>query len=163
MTKTITNTGLLFLLILAFASCTERIDIELDSAQIRLSVEGHITTDTTRQWIKLTQSKDYYSDNPVQGVSGAILQLSDGEQTVNLSENPSQPGLYETSPNYVGVAGRTYELAIDLKDEIGGNSHYSAEAELKPVGSIDSIEVVYNDNWEIFEVHIFALEPPRTD
>jgi hypothetical protein len=144
-------------------SCTEKIDIELDSTYERLAVEGYVTTDTSTHWVRLSRSSDYYSGNPPQAVSNAIVRISDGTTTLNLEEDDANPGFYKTSPDFFGLPNRTYSLAIELAEEIGGFKNYSASCRLNPVAEIDSIRVQYNEDWEIYEVQIFALEPPTTD
>jgi hypothetical protein len=150
-------------IVLILAGCTERIDIELDTTYERLVVEGHITTDTTTHWVRLTRSSEYFGDEPIPFVSGAQVTLSDGSQNLTLEEDPENPGYYETSPDYYGIPGKTYSISIRLPEEIGGSDSYEASCELRPVGTIDSIRVEYNDSWEIYEVQIFAWEPPTTD
>ena len=61
------------------------------------------------------------------------------------------------------MPGTEYALQIKLEEAIGGFDSYAARCALKPVGEIDSIQVVYNEDWEIFEVRIFAWEPPTKD
>lgn len=163
MKQIIKYTSLVFVLFIVMTSCTERIDLELDSTYTRLVVEGYLTTDTTTHWVRLTRSKDYYSGNPATVISGAEVNLSDNNSTFQLMENPDKPGYYETPANFYGTPGIEYALGINLPEEIGGSSTYSAACELKPVGEIDSIQVVYNEDWEGYEVRIFAWEPPTTD
>lgn len=150
-------------IVLLLAGCTERIDIELDSTYERLVVEGHITTDTTNHWVRLTKSKDYFGDEPIPFISGAQVTLNDGNQTLTMEENRENPGYYETPADYYGVPGRTYSLSITLPEELGGTDTYEANCELRPIGTIDSIRVQYNESWEIYEVQIFAWEPPSRD
>ena len=154
------NTIFIFAVIITLSACTERIDIELDSTYERLVVEGHITTDTTTHWVRLTRSKDYYGDEAVPFISNAQVILSDQNGTLSLEENPDKPGYYETPDNYYGIPGTVYSLQINLEEPVGGNNSFSASCELSPVGSIDSIQVVFNEDWEGYEVRIFAWEPP---
>lgn len=157
------NTLILFLAILILASCTERIEIELDTTYERLVVEGHVTSDTGVHWVRLTRSKDYYSSNPVTAIGNASVILSGGNQILSLAENPDKPGYYETPDDFFGMPGTVYDVDIQLPEEIGGSNTYSSSCELRPVGTIDSIQVVYNPDWEVYEVNIFAWEPPTTD
>jgi hypothetical protein len=57
----------------AVYSCTEPIDIILDSSFSRLTVFGEISTDTTSHKIKLTRSADYFYNKPAEGVSDAVV------------------------------------------------------------------------------------------
>jgi len=157
------NTIAIFAILIALSACTERIEIELDSTYERLVVEGHITTDTTIHWVRLTRSKDYYSSNRVTSISNAEVILVGGNQSMQLTENPENPGYYETPVDFYGLPGFIYYVDIKLPEEIGESDTYASSCELKPVGEIDSIQVVYNEHWEGYEVRIFAWEPPSTD
>lgn len=157
------NLTYIFAVVLLLSSCTERIEIELDSTYERLVVEGHITTDTTTHWVRLTHSKDYYSGDPVKEISNAEVYLSDGSNTLELVESTENPGYYNTPDDFYGIPGTYYDIEINLPEKIGESSSYSAQSELRPVGPIDSIQVVYNEDWEGYEVRIYAWEPPTTD
>ncbi len=161
--KEMKNILVILAALLALSACTERIEIELDNTFERLVVEGHITTDTATHWVRLTRSGDYYGSDPVPVISNAEVILQDGNGSMLLAENPANPGYYETDDDYFGVPGTVYSLQIKLPEPIGGRDTYSASCELRPVGAIDSIHVVYNDSWDIYEVRIFAWEPPTED
>ncbi len=157
------NIILIIILALWLGSCTEKIDIDLDSTYTRLAVEGYVTTDTAAHWVRLIRSSDYLSEAPPEAVSNATVKINDGSETIQLKEDQQNPGYYLTAPDYYGVPGRTYTLDIELEEEIGGYKNYSASCRLNPIAHIDSIRVEYNEDWDIYEVQIFALEPPTTD
>lgn len=157
------NTLILLLSTMFMASCTEKIDIDLGTTYTRLVVEGSITTDTTTHWVRLSKSTDYYNNTPPPPVSNAIVMVSDGFETFTLEENDTLPGYYETQPDYYGVPGRTYSLDIELQDKINDFKLFSASCKLKPVAPIDSIRVEYVENWEAWEVKIYAWEPASLD
>lgn len=161
--KTIKNIFIILSLALFLGACTEKIDIKLDSTYERLIVEGYIDTDTTTHWVRLTKSADYYSGNPATVVSSAIVKLSDGFESLTLIENNEKPGYYETPSDFYGVVGRTYELNIELAEAIGDEKNFSSSNKIMSIGTIDSIQVEYNPDWEIYEIKIFAWEPPTTD
>ena len=137
--KNLKKITILAFLAISLASCTERIEIELDSTYTRLVVEGHITNDTTTHWVRLTQSKDYYISNSVAAARNATVTLDDGFETITLHENKQLPGYYATPEDYYGVPGRVYSLDIHLEEEVGEIKDYSANCELRPVAEIDSI------------------------
>jgi hypothetical protein len=74
-------------------------------------------------------------------------------------ENGAIPGCYETPADFFGVPGKTYQLNIELEEAINGETSYSASSKLNPVAPIDSIKVVYKEEWEAWELQIFALDP----
>lgn len=153
------------LLLLAILSrCTERIEIDVDSSYARLVVEGYISTDTTQHKVRLTRSGDYFYNQPAQPVSGAIINLSDGDNIVTLSESNENPGQYLTDPDYFGIPGKTYTLTISQVDidNNGEPEEYTASSKLMPLNSIDSIHL---ENWKgtdfnIYAILVFAQDPP---
>jgi hypothetical protein len=158
--KKFLNIGLLTLAVLwIFTSCTERIDIDLGTTYTRFVVDGAVTTDTMKHYVKLSKSIDYYSETDVPTVSNATVTLSDGFETILLEENDTLPGRYETPEDYFGVPGRTYQLNIELQEAINGQTSYSASSKLNSVAPIDSIKVVYKEEWEAWELQLFATDP----
>lgn len=148
-------TGIIFLM----TSCTERIDIDLGTTFTRFVVEGAITTDTMRHHVKLSKSIDYYSQTDIPTVSDAVVTIDDGITTVILEENDTLPGDYVTPVDYYGVPGRIYHLNIVLQEAINGQTNYSASCLLNPVAPVDSINVVYKEEWEAWELQIYAWDP----
>jgi hypothetical protein len=126
-----------------FSSCTEKIDLQLGNTYTRLVVDGAITTDTGKQIVKLKKSVDYYYNLRSPVISNAIVSITDGDSVYNLTENPTQPGTYETAPTVYGIAGKTYTLSIKNVDVNGDGvmEEYSATSLLNPIITADSIQV----------------------
>jgi len=146
------------------ASCTERIDIELDDSYARLVVEGIITTDSTPHFIKLTKTSSYYYSEKPPAVSNAVVTIDDGESTITLSE--SEPGVYQTPLHYKAIPGRTYKLNISLDSPISGQQNYSAQSYCYPGLVLDSIKAVYRDDISskgYYEIKCYAQDPPTKD
>jgi hypothetical protein len=148
-----------------FQSCTERIDIDLDSTDVRCVIYGELTTDTTAHLVKVTRSADYFTNKPAEPISGAIISITDGTNIFPLTESSTQPGNYFTDSDVYGVPGNTYTLSVDNVNLLGdGNLHsYSATSELKPVTKIDSIDAVFNKFWEAWEIKAWALDPVESE
>lgn len=153
----------LFSVLAVFSSCTEKIDLDLDNTYTRLVVEGAITSDTTTHFVKLTKTSDYFSGQKAPAVSGAVISISDGTNVFPLQETEPGSGLYATSPDVFGVAGKTYTLDIELPEEINGAKEYSANSEMKPIASIDSIRLKYFDIWDGWQIQCYAQDPPTTE
>ncbi len=154
----------LFISLLVF-SCTENIDnIQLDTTRPRLVVEGYISTDTTRQMVKLSKLGDALKQDPIQVVSNASITISDGTKTFNLTEDATKKGTYFTAPDVYGVPGRTYTLNIRNVDINNDKvmEEYSAVSLLKRLNPIDSVHLVYNNlnphfvNWS---VNLYTMDP----
>ena len=155
------------LLAFLIVACTEKIDINLDNSDVKVIVYGSITTDTLAHRFKITQSADYYSNTPPQGISGATLTISDGENNFPLTESITEPGVYLTQPNVYGSAGKTYTLVAE-NVAINGTTNaktYTAESTIPSLPQnyqsiyLDSINVLYNENWEGWIVNGWANEP----
>ncbi|MDD2549116.1 MAG: DUF4249 family protein [Bacteroidales bacterium] len=156
---------MLVFFILSIASCTERIDIDLDSTYTRCVIYGELTTDTTAHWISVTRTGDYFKNEPPSPVSGAVVTIVDGENFHNLTEDAENPGNYYTNSDVYGVVGKSYTLFVDGVDLLndGNLTSYEANSEIKPVASPDSIEVIYQSQWDIWFVNIFAQDPSDTE
>lgn len=127
----------------AFASCTQDIDINLDSAEPELVVEGVVTTDTTTHTIYLKKTAEYFSNKPAEVISGATVTLSDGTSTITLYEDPSKKGAYHTPADYYGVVGRTYTLKIsniDINSD-GVKEEFQATSTIPTKYQVDKISV----------------------
>lgn len=153
-----------FSIVISIFSCTEKIDLQLDESYTRLVVEGVITSDSTPDYVKLSTTSSYFYNQPANTVSDADVYVVTGNDTIRFFE--TDPGFYVPSINLITQAGRMYHLNIQLKDEIGGYSHYEAEDFMKPVGAVDSIQAVFHEEWGrdgIWEVKSYVLEPAGSD
>lgn len=159
------NTSILFaLFVMLLTSCTEKIEVELDDTYTRLVVEGAITTDTTAHTIKLSTTSSYFYNQPSPAVSGAHVSISDGIVSWDLKEE--SPGIYRTASLVYGVAGNTYTMKVELKSPVGGYSTYTASSKIYPVAKLDSINLVFHEDWSesgIWEIKCYVLEPPTID
>lgn len=164
--KTTINHILSFIGVLATlftVSCTEKIDLDLGSTYTRLVVEGCLTSDTMAHSIRLTTTTDFYYNKPAPAVSGALVYITSGSDTIPLTEDSLKPGIYHTSPDVHGISGNTYHLHIRLNEAINGHAEYDASCFMPAVSPIDSIAIVYREQWKIWEIDCYAWEPPSVD
>jgi len=139
----VTFFGLIFL-VFTFVACTEEVNLDYETLYNGLVVNAKITTDTTTQKVILSKSGDPLNRSAIQYVSNAIVTITDGTNTFNLSENDTLKGVYETAPNVYGVPGKKYVLNIsnvDINND-GIMETYSAESLLEKINPIDSITIV---------------------
>jgi hypothetical protein len=152
-------------LLIITASCTERIEIELDETYTRLVVYGTITTDTTRHYVELSKTTSYYYNEAPPMISGAEVSISDSEgNRVVLTE--VAPGKYATPDDYYAVAGRTYTLDVQLQEEVNGFKSYTASSLAKEIYPIDSIGLMYQPDWGekgFYEVTCYYQDPTTRD
>lgn len=159
--------NILYLIILAASAlwagaCTEEVDIDLDSTYTRLVVDGQVTTDTTRHYVKLSKTMDYFSNQPADPVQGAQVKINDQL----LEESDSIPGLYLTDPDFYGLPGQTYHLTIEGVDidENGSPETYTASSRIHSIVRGDSIDLVYQeytDDLKMWGIRLYAQDPPE--
>lgn len=147
-----------------WASCTEKIDIDLDGTYVRPVIFGQITTDTTTHRVTITSTGDYFKNTSPSGISGADVQLFDGSNYHTLQESETEQGVYLTEPNFFGEVGKTYTLLVSNLDLLGDGevSSHSASSTILPLGDVDSVKVVYRQLWQGWEVQGFAKDPLET-
>lgn len=131
-------------LILATA-CTEKIDIELDSTYARLVVEGAITSDSLNHYILLSITSNYFSNRPSPKVQDAVVELSFGNETMQLIENDTVPGRYETPHAFRGTIGTSYDLNISQLDvdQDGQEEVYHSSSTMPGGAELEKIELKY--------------------
>lgn len=151
-------------LLMALNACTERIDIDLDQTYVRLAVEGYITPEPGKQYIKLSKTSDYFYNNPPPMISGAQVVVTVLDSTVIFTEDINTPGYYLAPPAFVGVPEEEYTLDITLSEPVNSTVNYrSTEIMPHQTRDIDSITLEYNPRWERWLVHLYAWEPASID
>jgi hypothetical protein len=130
--QSLVSTAVYFTLIPLLWSCQDVIDVQLDTGETLLVVDGWITNQNQTCTVKLTQTKPYFANTPATAVAGAALQLTDNEgNTENLTE--TAPGIYKIQ-TIKGKVGNQYTLKIISQGET-----YEAKTEIKNVPPIDSL------------------------
>lgn len=145
------------------ASCTEEIDVTLDSTYTRLVVDGSIANDSAKYQVSLSQSADYFLNEPAPRVTGATVRISDGSYLFDLHEtSPGLSGIYETDSSFRALTGKFYTLLIDLKEPIAEKSDYQASCLLNPVTNLDSVSALFHPDWGpegVWTIKLWAQEP----
>lgn len=154
----------ILLVTMALNSCTERIDIDLDSERVRLVVEGNISNITGQQYIRLTETANYFSNSFPKPVKNASVKVSDEVQVYILQESETAEGSYLFPDDFVGQEGETYNLFISLEKEIGGYKDFTAQTTMpNKTDDIDSISVEWRTRFEGWVVRLYAKDPPSED
>ena len=133
--KYITVTVALLSLFL-LTSCEKEIEVDLNSAEPKLVIEGLVAADSLAT-VRLTMSKDFNTNNIFEPVLGAIVSISDdkGNSEV-LKINAS--GIY-AAKNLRGVPGHTYNLKVNVEGQ-----EYTASSTMSPhTVKMDSITMYY--------------------
>jgi hypothetical protein len=112
--KTIKNIAAYFLILMILSSCTEVIDIDLNSSDPQILIEGSVST-TGESVIKITESVNFDESNDFPKVRNAFVEISDnlGNSEILLE---SSEGIY-SSTSFGGVEGRSYSLNVRIDDK----------------------------------------------
>jgi len=147
------------------AACTEKIEIDLDSTYARLVVEGEVTSDSIKHYVKLSVTSDYFSIEAAPPVQYAHVELRFGDESLQLVESDIQAGLYEAPSPFRGVIGTTYELDISQVDvdRDGIEEHYHASSTMPGGPELLYIEVKYYPTPFAtgYTVFLHASHPPE--
>lgn len=101
----------ILLLLITLTNCTKVIDIDLNSANPQVVIEGEVSDQPETYWVKVSRTGNYLGRETTPKISGAIVTITDNNQTYTLQESPDAPGLYETNA-FVGQPGTTYFLKV---------------------------------------------------
>lgn len=135
----ILNIIIICALILLISSCTEEIDIDLNSSDPQTVIEGSISTSGEAAIIKITESVNFDESNTFPAVQNALVELSDdiGNYEV-LSE--SSPGIYFSS-EITGESGRKYTIKVQT-----ANEQFAAACIIPERVAFDSLIVMESEN-----------------
>ena len=162
---TYTRCLILITAVMLASACTEQIDIELDSTYARLVVEGELTSDSLNHYVLLSITSSYFSNKPSPKVQGAVVELSFGNETMQLLENETIPGRYETPYPFRGVIGTTYDLDISQVDvdQDGEEERYHASSTMAGGTELEKIEIKYYPSPAVsgYTIFMYANHPPE--
>lgn len=116
-----------------FSSCEEIIDIDLNSSNPKLVVEGQILKDST-VWIKLSYTTDYFTNENTIFEENASVVISDNDNNSEVL-NYVGSGIYR-GEHIIGEVGKSYSLNI-----LTEKGDYTAISSLMPQSEIYDIIV----------------------
>jgi hypothetical protein len=127
-----TNIFCLLIFVFLFCRCEKPIDVDLNSSDPRIVIEGAISDVPGDYHVKLTRSVNFDESNDFPVVSGALVKLSDDAgNTEALMETSA--GVYSVT-KVQGVPGRTYTLQV-----IDDGKVYTAISKMPLPVKIDSV------------------------
>lgn len=99
---------------LALISCEKVIDLDLNTAEPRMVIEGNITSEPGPYLVSLTTSGDYYTAEGINAISGANITITDdlGNSDALIE---MEAGKYFTS-NMTSESNRTYTIVVNYND-----------------------------------------------
>lgn len=114
-------------------SCTKEIEIDLNSSNPQLVIEGNISDEQGPYTVKLSKTVNYSESNKYPPVSGALVLIYDNTGvTDTLTE--TVPGLYQTH-SITGTQGRTYTLKV-----VAEGKQYQAVSTMPHKVNLDAIQ-----------------------
>ena len=124
-----------------FSSCTEDIVIDVEKGEPMIGVEASFTDELKQHEAILSYTAEFYNEHEIRMVSGAIVYVTDGVDTVYYFEDVEQKGHYFTD-SVAGKKNTLYRLCVEVP-EADGNKHKVYAESLIPdnVESIDSLVV----------------------
>ncbi|PCJ96578.1 MAG: hypothetical protein COA50_07150 [Flavobacteriaceae bacterium] len=150
--------SILFLTV-AFTSCTDVIEVDLQTAASRLTIEASLDwekgTAGNEQSIKLCTSTPFYDTTTNTNVTGAsvkVVNTTNMEEFVFVDQNN---GMYSTT-SFIPIVNQSYTLEIVYDGET-----YTATETLMPVVDISTLTQSTEDGFddEALEVNISFIDP----
>jgi hypothetical protein len=134
---------------LGLTACEKTVVLDLKQTEPKVVVDALLTTDSTRHYVRLTRTVDFYNRNTPPAITDARVTVTDGQTTWEYRHQADRPGRYLPDQPFAGRVGRFYRLRIETGGQVieGGD-------ELVRVADIDSIR---------FELDTDRLNNPNDD
>jgi hypothetical protein len=151
MINRILHIGLIAVLGLLTASCTEDIVMELPEGRKIPVVEGSITDECKRHEVILSYSSELYSTDSREMISGAEVYVTGNNDTIWYYEQENRPGHY-LSDSVAGVKNRRYHFEVRVEENTLYSTPLIIYADTKmsnnPSSGIDSVGLLPLRNQE---------------
>ena len=151
MINRILHIGLIAVLGLLTASCTEDIVMELPEGKKIPVVEGSITDECKRHEVILSYSSELYSTDSREMISGAEVYVTGNNDTIWYYEQENRPGHY-LSDSVAGVKNRRYHFEVRVEENTLYSTPLIIYADTKmsnnPSSGIDSVGLLPLRNQE---------------
>jgi len=122
----------LVLLAATVTSCQKVIDVDLNSGDPKVVIEGGISDQPGPYHIRLTRTVNFDRPNEFPAISGASVRISDDAGNAEMLTETS-PGIY-TCSTLLGTPGRVYTLEVSADGEV-----YTSSSTLPDPVPIDSL------------------------
>jgi Domain of unknown function (DUF4249) len=118
-----------------FNSCEKVIEIDLNSTDPQIVIEGEISDQVGIYTIKISKTVNFSDANNYPPVQGATVKIADDAGTSEtLTETAA--GIYKTR-NLLGIAGRTYTLNVNIAGKI-----YTAVSAMPTLVPLQGIKII---------------------
>ena len=141
-----------------FSSCTEDIVIDVEKGEPMIGVEASFTDELKQHEAILSYTAEFYNEHEIRMVSGAIVYVTDGVDTVYYFEDVEQKGHYFTD-SVAGKKNTLYRLCVEVPEADGSKQKVYAESLIPDnVESIDSLVVKHFNGMNDTMPSIFLMD-----
>lgn len=150
---------ILAIIIIAFASCEDVVDVEVQEGPKRLVVEASLDwekgTEGNIQTIRLRESTPFFNTDTDTGVIGASVVVTNNGSGNSYIFTDQGNGEYQTT-DFEPVLEQTYSLRIEYNGEV-----YTATETMTPVTDITRVFQDREDGFDdqVLEVHVVFTDP----
>lgn len=161
------KTVLLILGVLAatfVGGCEDVVQVELNSTEPRLVIEGYLSNTTGN--FQITRSTDFYNPNDFERVSGALVVVSDETGAADtLQERGILEGVYYFVTDFASVVGGTYYATVTVDGQT-----FTAATTMMDQIPIDSMAFEYEEGNKFvdegeeedgYRLHVFFRDTPN--
>jgi hypothetical protein len=123
-----------FFLLFALFSCTKVVDINLNSTNPNIVIEGIVSDVAGPYQVQLTQTVNFSDPNIFPPVTGATVKITDSTLGLTDSLKEVLPGTYVTQKLLQGLTGHTYQLYV-----LSNGQTYTASSTMPAKVNLDSV------------------------
>ena len=128
---------ILFLISLFLVSCTEDIIIDMEEGATMIGVEAYLSDELKQHETILSYTADFYNQDEIRMVTGALVYVTDGVDTIVYHEDMENRGHYLTDST-AGKRNTLYRLHIEIPS--GDSEPISLFSESMLADNIDQID-----------------------
>jgi hypothetical protein len=136
----IKNIFRIFSLAVFITSCTKVVNIDLNTTNPKLVIEGIISNKSNVQTVTISKTVNFSESNNFPKINNAVVTISDNNGTPVIL-NLTAPGVYQTT-SIIPANGHTYKLNIQLD----GNTYIASSTMPQPV-LMDSLSFLLNQSF----------------
>ena len=131
--------------VLLLSSCEEVIELDLNTADQRFVIEAILTDQANGARIAISKTKSYASENEFNGISGAVVEITDELGRVTRITESTKKGIY-TNATLKGVPTKIYQLKVVIEGKT-----FTANSTMPNVVRLD----------EVFQYELNLFDGPR--
>lgn len=137
--KNIFSLSMLAFSMLAFTSCEEIVDLDLETSEPKPVIEGLVTDQPGLSYVKLTMSNAYFNVQNLGTISNAQVEVTDNDGNL-IPFSETGPGLYHPDSLFTGQIQKSYTLKVTINGRI-----FSAASMMRKVTNIEKVTTKYFD------------------